>query len=60
MEHDLTQQTIENLRGKHIKQILTRLERNNTATKDTRKIVLDEVNDLVRDILRALGYDVED
>lgn len=60
MENDILQQTVENLRGKHIKQILTRLERNNAATKDTRKIILDEVNDLVREILRALGYDVAD
>jgi hypothetical protein len=51
---------IMNLKGKHIKAALTRLERFGPVSKDTRKIVLDGFNDLTRDILRLLGYNVED
>lgn len=51
---------IVNLKGKHIKAVLTRLERFGTVSKDTRKIVLDEFNDMTRDVLRLLGYQVED
>ena len=49
-----------NLKGKHVKNTLTRLERIGALTKDVRKIVLDEFNDLTRDNLRLLGYDVAD
>ena len=55
-----TQKQIENLRGKHIKQVLQRLEKAGVLTPPIRKIVLDELNDMVREILRELGYQVED
>lgn len=50
---------LNNLRGKHIKSILLRLERIDAANSNVRKIVLDEINDLVRDILKELGYDAD-
>ncbi len=53
-------QQLHNLKGKHIKQLLTRLERLNALTPEVRKVVLDELNDLMRDLLRMLGYPVED
>lgn len=49
-----------NLKGKHIKSVLSRLERIGALTKEVRKIVLDEFNDLTRENLRLLGYDVAD
>lgn len=57
---DLTEKEIVNLKGKHIKGVLTRLERYGTVSRDTRKIILDEFNDYTREILRYLGYTVED
>ncbi len=50
---------LNNLRGKHIKSMLLRLERIDAATPDVRKIVLDEINDLMRDVFKELGYEVE-
>lgn len=58
LEHQ--KQEIINLKGKHIKAVLTRLERFGPVSKDTRKIILDEFNDMTRDLLRQLGYQVED
>lgn len=55
-----TLQTLYNLRGKYIKQILNRLERQGELTPLTRKIILDELNDLMREVMRELGYHVED
>lgn len=49
-----------NLKGKHVKSTLTRLERLGPVSRETRKIVLDEFNDLTREVLRYLGYNVED
>lgn len=62
VEAELAQQEkdIVNLKGKHIKAVLTRLERFGPISKDTRKIILDEFNDMTRDLLRLLGYQVED
>lgn len=51
--------TLTNLKGKHIKQLLTKLERIETITPEKRKIVLDEINDLMREVLRELGYGTE-
>lgn len=56
----LQEKEIINLKGKHIKAVLTRLERFGPVSRDTRKIILDEFNDLTREILRQLGYQVED
>lgn len=50
---------LNNLRGKHIKSTLLRLERIGAATPDVRKIVLDELNDLIRDVLKELGYQAD-
>jgi len=49
-----------NLKGKHIKSVLSRLEKINAITPQIRKILLDEFNDLTRENLRLLGFDVED
>lgn len=51
---------LENMRGKYIKQILTRLELAERTDSTIRKIVLDEINNLFRELLPALGYTVED
>lgn len=51
--------TLTNLKGKHIKQLLTKLERIEPITPEKRKIVLDEINDLMREVLRELGYGTE-
>lgn len=50
-------QKVINLRGKYIKQALTQLEQINGGSikQEERKAVLDAMNDLVRDILIALG-----
>lgn len=48
--------SINNLRGKHIKQLLERLELSGDISNITRKAVLDELNDLTRAILHTLGY----
>lgn len=52
-----TQVELKNLRGKYIKQLLSQLESLGVLTPDVRKLVLDNINDLMRDILRELGYD---
>lgn len=54
------EQALLNIKGKHIKSILSRLERLGVLSKDIRKIVLDEINDLTRENLRYLGFDVAD
>lgn len=60
METNNIEQQIYNLKGKHVKNALTRIERDDRLTPQLRKIILDEFNDLARDILRALGYEVAD
>jgi hypothetical protein len=50
------QRTLDNLRGKHIKVTLQKLERAEVLTPQIRKIVLDQMNDLMREVLEALGY----
>lgn len=52
-----TKTELKNLRGKYIKQLLTQLESEGVMTPAVRKLVLDNFNDLMRDILRELGYD---
>lgn len=52
-----TKTELSNLRGKYIKQLLTQLENEGVKTPEVRKLVLDNMNDLMRDILRVLGYD---
>ena len=59
MESQTIKVALNNLRGKHIKSMLLRLERIDAASPNVRKIVLDEINDLVRDILKELGYESE-
>lgn len=56
---DLERQ-LTNLKGKHIKSILLRLEQINALSPAIRKIILDEVNDLMRETLRQLGFEVPD
>lgn len=51
------EQTLKNLRGKYIKQVLLQLEGIDTLTPVVRKIVLDNFNDLMREVLKELGYD---
>lgn len=48
--------TLNNLRGKYIKQVLQRLEESKLDNKLARKIVLDGINDLMREILKELGH----
>lgn len=49
-----------NIKGKHIKSVLSRLENLGALTQAIRKIVLDEFNDLTRETLRELGFEVAD
>lgn len=60
IEAELSRQMREltNLKGKHIKSVLMRLENIGALTKEVRKIILDEFNDLTRENLRYLGFDV--
>jgi hypothetical protein len=46
---------LNNLSGKYIKQILTRLESLQVQDKALRKVVLDGINDLMRDIKELLS-----
>lgn len=52
-----TRTELKNLRGKYIKQALSQLEALGVLTPEVRKVVLDNLNDLMRDVLRELGYD---
>lgn len=52
-----TRTELKNLRGKYIKQLLSQLEELGIMTPEVRKSVLDNINDLMRDVLRELGYD---
>ena len=57
---DQTMKTaLNNLRGKHIKSMLLRLETIDAASPNVRKIVLDELNDLMREVLKELGYEAD-
>ena len=44
--------SVQNLRGKYIKQLLTRIEELNNVelTPELRKCILDEINDLFREL----------
>lgn len=48
---------LKNLRGKYIKQVLSQLEQEQELTPKIRKIVLDAINDLMRDVQKELGYE---
>lgn len=52
--------SVQNLRGKYIKQLLTRIEELNNVelTPELRKCILDEINDLFRELYKTLGYEV--
>jgi len=52
-----TQQTLINIKGKYIKRVLTHIELAGLQSLTIRKIVLDGFNDMMRDILKELGYD---
>ncbi len=52
-----TKKELKHLGGKYIKQMLLQLEALDVKTDEVRKVVLDNMNDLMRDILRELGYD---
>ena len=51
---------IEHQKGKHIKATLTALERAGKLDANTRKIVLDGLNNYTRSIFRIMNYSVED
>ncbi len=51
-----TQRILNNLRGKYIKRVLTQLEETDKINQETRKIILDCINDLMRDVFKELGY----
>lgn len=48
-----------NLKGKHIKQLLERIEHLDAMTPEIRKSILDEINDLMREVFKELGYNTE-
>jgi len=52
-----TQQTLTNIKGKYIKRTLTLIELAGQQSVEVRKIILDGFNDMMRDILKELGYD---
>lgn len=52
-------QKIANLRGKYIKQTLSRIEEEKQLSKVIRKAVLDGFNDLYRELYQHLGYEHE-
>jgi len=54
---DDTLREINNLRGKYIKQILSRLEITKSLTPETRKVILDGFNDLYRELHKILEYE---
>jgi len=56
---DILKKQVDNLTGKHIKQILQRLENNAIINPTVRKIILDELNDFRRELLLELGYTEE-
>lgn len=62
IEFELAEQEriLTNIKGKHIKSVLSKLERLNMLTPQIRKIVLDGFNDFTRENLRYLGFDVPD
>lgn len=60
IQNDILEQMLTNLKGKHIKSTLTRLEKIEANSQQVRKIILDEFNDFLRDTLRVLGYEVAD
>lgn len=53
-------QNIEHHKGKHVKATLMQLERNGKLDPGTRKIILDGFNNFNRQILRLLGYRIEE
>lgn len=50
---------LKNMRGKHIKSLLSQLEKLDVLDIVVRKVVLDAMNDYSRDVLKVLGYDEE-
>lgn len=52
--------TVESLRGKWVKIILRNLEKSGTVDYRTRKIILDGVNGMVRDLYKNLGLTIDD
>lgn len=53
-------QSIEHHKGKHVKTVLMQLERIDKLDPTTRKIILDGFNNYNRQVLRLLGYRVEE
>lgn len=49
------EQQINNLRGKYIKRVLSKLETLRALSPQERKIILDAFNDLIRDIQLVLA-----
>ena len=52
--------SIEHHKGKHVKTVLLQMERIDKLDPVTRKIILDGFNNFNRQILRLLGYKVEE
>lgn len=50
---------LDNLRGKYIKRTLQLLEKNNTLTPAIRKVIIDNINDMVRELALNLHIDLE-
>lgn len=50
---------IEHHKGKYIKSTLALMEKSGGLTPETRKVILDGFNNYHRQILRLLGYTVE-
>lgn len=48
---------INNMKGKYIKQVLTKLESVDKLTSEVRKCILDEMNDMFRELFTVLGYE---
>lgn len=51
---------IQNQKGKYAKQALTTLEREGCLDPTTRKVVLDNFNNLARALCKGFGYIVEE
>lgn len=51
---------VKNSTGKYAKRTLQQIERSGMLTKELRKIILDNYNDLARETLKQLGYEEEE
>lgn len=49
--------TLNNLRGKYAKRLLSQLEPLDVVDVVVRKLILDAINDYARDVNQALGYE---